>query len=43
MLIQIPAVFDADKLENIRDMLSKTGFTDGKKTAGEYSRHAKKS
>ena len=41
MLIQIPAVFDTDKLENIRDMLSKTGFTDGKKTAGAMAQRVK--
>jgi len=41
MLIQIHGVFDSDKLENIRDMLSKTGFADGKKTAGAMAQRVK--
>lgn len=41
MLIQIPSVIDQDKLKNIRDMLSKTGFVDGRKTAGMMAQRVK--
>lgn len=34
MLTEIPAILDSDKLENIRDMLAKTAFIDGKASAG---------
>ena len=41
MLITIPQVFDADKLENIRDTISKTGFFDGKISAGKLAEQVK--
>lgn len=41
MLIQIPAVFDQDKLDNIRELLSKTSFVDGRKTAGMMAQRVK--
>ena len=41
MLIQIPAVFDQDKLDNIRELLSKTNFVDGRKTAGMMAQRVK--
>ena len=41
MLIQIPSVIDQDKLKNIRDTLSKTGFVDGRKTAGMMAQRVK--
>lgn len=41
MLIKIPAVFDQDKLENIRDMLGKTHFQNGRKTAGKIAQRVK--
>ncbi|WP_455365656.1 Fe2+-dependent dioxygenase [Kaarinaea lacus] len=41
MLIQIPAVIEQNKLANIRDMLSKTGFVDGRKTAGMMAQRVK--
>jgi PKHD-type hydroxylase len=42
MLIQIPDVFDPDKLENIRSLLSKTTFVDGKQTAGAMAQRVKR-
>lgn len=41
MLIQIPSVIDQDKLQNIREMLAKTGFVDGRKTAGRIAQRVK--
>ncbi|MCI0504711.1 MAG: Fe2+-dependent dioxygenase [Gammaproteobacteria bacterium] len=41
MLIQIPAVIDQAKLENIRALLSKTSFVDGRKTAGIMAQRVK--
>ncbi|WP_455222478.1 Fe2+-dependent dioxygenase [Kaarinaea lacus] len=41
MLLQIPSVIDQDKLQNIRDLLSKTGFVDGRKTAGMMAQRVK--
>lgn len=41
MLIEIDSVFDSDKLENIQNMLSKTGFADGKQTAGAMAQRVK--
>jgi PKHD-type hydroxylase len=41
MLIQIPSVIDQDKLQNIRELLSKTGFVDGRKTAGIMAQRVK--
>jgi len=41
MLIQIPSVIDQDKLQNIRELLSKTGFADGRKTAGMMAQRVK--
>ena len=41
MLITIPKVFDADKLENIRDTISKNPFVDGKKSAGKLAQQVK--
>jgi len=41
MLLTIPAVFDTDKLVNIRDMLGKTQFVDGKKSAGALAQRVK--
>lgn len=41
MLIQIPAVFDQDKLDNIRTLLAKTNFVDGKKSAGAAAQRVK--
>ncbi|KPJ95488.1 MAG: nuclease PIN [Gammaproteobacteria bacterium SG8_15] len=41
MLIQIPSVIDQDKLQNVRQLLSKTGFVDGKKTAGMMAQRVK--
>lgn len=41
MLIKIDNVFDSDKLENIQNMLSKTGFADGKQTAGAMAQRVK--
>jgi PKHD-type hydroxylase len=41
MLLEIPDVLDKNKLENIRAMLDKVSFVDGKHTAGEAARRVK--
>lgn len=41
MLITIKNVLDQDKLENIQEMLSKTNFVDGKKSAGKLAEQVK--
>ena len=41
MLIEIPSVLDAAKLENIREMLQKIPFVDGKHTAGSAAERVK--
>jgi len=41
MLITIPQVFDTDKLENIREMVAKNPFIDGKKSAGKVAQQVK--
>jgi PKHD-type hydroxylase len=41
MLIQIPGVFDQNKLENIRELLANTSFVDGRKTAGIMAQRVK--
>lgn len=41
MLVTIPEVFDADKLENIREMIARNQFVDGKKTAGKVAQEVK--
>ena len=41
MLIEIPNILNADKLANIRAMLEKVEFIDGKHSAGEAARRVK--
>ncbi len=41
MLLQIPAVLDQNKLENIRNMLDKADFVDGKLSAGHTAKAVK--
>ena len=41
MLITIPKVFDADKLENIRATIARNPFVDGKKSAGKLAQQVK--
>ena len=41
MLIEIPNVLDASKLSNIRDILGKVEFIDGKHSAGQAARRVK--
>jgi PKHD-type hydroxylase len=41
MLIEIPSILNADKLANIRAMLQKVEFIDGKHSAGEAARRVK--
>jgi PKHD-type hydroxylase len=41
MLIEIPNILNADKLANIRAMLQKVEFIDGKHSAGEAARRVK--
>ena len=41
MLITIPKVFDANKLENIRETISRNAFVDGKKSAGKLAQQVK--
>lgn len=41
MLIEIPAVLDQNKLENIRTMLQKSSFVDGKLSAGSAAERVK--
>jgi PKHD-type hydroxylase len=41
MLIEIPNILDNDKLANIRAMLEKVEFIDGKHSAGEAARRVK--
>ena len=41
MLIEIPAVLNDSKLENIREMLQKTPFVDGKHSAGSAAERVK--
>jgi PKHD-type hydroxylase len=41
MLIEIPSVLDSAKLENIREMLHKTAFVDGKYSAGMAAQRVK--
>ncbi|HEY5602469.1 MAG TPA: Fe2+-dependent dioxygenase [Gammaproteobacteria bacterium] len=41
MLIQIPSVIDETKLENIRALLLKTNFADGRKSAGIMAQRVK--
>lgn len=41
MLLRIQKVFDEDKLQNIREMLSKAEFVDGKRSAGKSAQRVK--
>jgi PKHD-type hydroxylase len=41
MLLEIPNVLDNNKLENIRAMLDKVAFVDGRHTAGDAARRVK--
>lgn len=41
MLLTIPDVFDADKLENIRETIARNPFIDGKNTAGKVAKQVK--
>ena len=41
MLLTIPDVFDADKLENIRATIASNAFIDGKATAGKVAKQVK--
>ena len=41
MLLEIPAILDADKLANIRAMLDKVEFIDGKHSAGQAAQRVK--
>lgn len=41
MLLTVPNVFDADKLENIRSMLEKNQFVDGSFSAGTIAKQVK--
>ena len=41
MLITIPKVFNADKLENIRETIARNPFIDGKKSAGKLAQQVK--
>lgn len=41
MLLTIPDIFDADKLENIRATIASNAFIDGKATAGKVAKQVK--
>jgi len=41
MLLQIPAVFDQDKLNNITSMLASSSFADGRRSAGQAAQAVK--
>lgn len=41
MLLEIPEVLDKNKLENIRAMLDKVAYADGKQTAGQAAQRVK--